>query len=40
MNFSNMPELQRENSYFYALSAMALVAAIQLSLFYRYGWLS
>lgn len=40
MNFSNMPELQRENAYFYALAAMAVVA-ISFPLFcYYHGWLT
>ena len=39
MNFVNMPELHRENAYYYALSSMATVAIVQLVVFYRYGWL-
>ena len=38
MNFSNMPELQNENGYYYALSAMAGVAALCITIFYRFGW--
>lgn len=38
MNFINMPSLERENGYYYALGAMALVAIIMLSSFYFFGW--
>ena len=37
-NFSNMPELQRENGYFVALAAMAAVASGLLLVFYYHGW--
>jgi magnesium transporter len=38
MNFANMPELQKENGYYFALSGMAAVALTLLLIFYRYGW--
>jgi magnesium transporter len=38
MNFVNMPELEGENAYFYALGAMATVAATSLLVFWRTGW--
>ena len=40
MNFTNMPELQRENAYFWALGSMAGVALVLMLLFYRNGWFS
>lgn len=40
MNFSNMPELQRENSYFYALASMVTVALSLVIVFYYHGWLA
>lgn len=39
MNFSNMPELEKENAYYYALASMATVATISLSVFLYFGWL-
>lgn len=39
MNFSNMPGLQRENGYFYALASMAAVAIVEVIIFYYTGWL-
>jgi magnesium transporter len=38
MNFSNMPELERENAYFYALASMVGVAIAFLFTFYYHGW--
>jgi Mg2+ and Co2+ transporter CorA len=38
MNFTNMPELQRENAYFYALGSMGAVAVILIMVFWRLGW--
>jgi Mg2+ and Co2+ transporter CorA len=38
MNFSNMPGLERENGYFYALASMVGVAIVLLSIFYYHGW--
>lgn len=40
MNFTNMPELHREYSYYYAISFMAAVASFMLFMFYWKGWLS
>jgi len=40
MNFTNMPELERENAYYYALASMATVGLSFLFGFYWYGWLS
>jgi len=40
MNFHNMPELERDNAYYFALSTMAGVAIVLLSAFYWNGWLS
>jgi Mg2+ and Co2+ transporter CorA len=38
MNFVNMPILERENAYYFALASMAVVAIILLSAFYCFGW--
>jgi magnesium transporter len=38
MNFENMPGLERENAYFFALGAMGAVAATSLFIFWRTGW--
>lgn len=38
MNFEKMPELERENGYYFALSAMLLVVIAMLSSFYFFGW--
>jgi Mg2+ and Co2+ transporter CorA len=40
MNFSNMPGLERENGYFYALASMAAVASMLIFVFYYHGWFS
>jgi len=40
MNFTNMPELQRENGYFAALASMLSVALTLIFVFYRFGWFS
>jgi len=34
----NMPELHQPNGYLYTLLAMALIAAVQLLIFWRKGW--
>jgi magnesium transporter len=38
MNFENMPELPRENAYYYALASMAFVGLTMLFFFYKNGW--
>eukprot|EP00545_Synedropsis_sp_CCMP1620_P009573 CAMPEP_0119018626 /NCGR_PEP_ID=MMETSP1176-20130426/19884_1 /TAXON_ID=265551 /ORGANISM="Synedropsis recta cf, Strain CCMP1620" /LENGTH=383 /DNA_ID=CAMNT_0006972661 /DNA_START=197 /DNA_END=1345 /DNA_ORIENTATION=+ len=38
MNFDNMPELHRQNAYFYALGMMVAIALTMLVSFYRCGW--
>ena len=40
MNFTDMPQLERDNAYYRALASMAAVALGLLIFFYRYGWLS
>uniref|UniRef100_A0A7S3L4L8 Magnesium transporter n=1 Tax=Amphora coffeiformis TaxID=265554 RepID=A0A7S3L4L8_9STRA len=40
MNFTDMPQLERDNAYYHALASMAAVAVALLLFFYRYGWLS
>jgi Mg2+ and Co2+ transporter CorA len=40
MNFINMPVLERENGYYFALMAMALLGLLLLFGFYYFGWLS
>mmetsp|Transcript_4809 Transcript_4809/g.7115 ORF Transcript_4809/g.7115 Transcript_4809/m.7115 type:complete len:409 (-) Transcript_4809:1972-3198(-) len=39
MNFTNMPELQRENAYFWVLGLMGGLAVSMFCFFYRAGWL-
>lgn len=39
MNFTNMPELERENAYYFALASMVTVAFLSLSVFHLFGWL-
>jgi Mg2+ and Co2+ transporter CorA len=39
MNFTNMPELQRHNAYYFALGAMAAVALTLITVFWNLGWL-
>jgi magnesium transporter len=38
MNFHNMPELERENAYFFAVSSMALVGLSLVFTFWLLGW--
>jgi Mg2+ and Co2+ transporter CorA len=38
MNFSNMPELEYENSYFIFLGALAALALSMVYFFYVNGW--
>jgi len=38
MNWSNMPELERENGYYFALAAMFSVAIMMITTFYCLGW--
>ena len=38
MNFVNIPELERQNGYYFALAAMFTVAIVMLSTFYFFGW--
>jgi len=38
MNWSNMPELERENGYYFGLAAIVSVGLIMLSTFYCLGW--
>jgi magnesium transporter len=39
MNFYNMPEIKTEWGYFAALGAMVIVAAVQIIIYRRKGWL-
>lgn len=39
MNFSNMPELQVKNAYFYTLGGMVIIAVLLFIYFLRKGWL-
>lgn len=38
MNFTNMPELQWQSGYYYAIGLMISIIAIELYIFYRSGW--
>jgi len=38
MNFTNMPELNKENGYFYLAGIMALTVVTMGSCFWHYGW--
>ena len=40
MNFVNMPSLENENGYYFALMGMALVGIGMLLTFYFFGWFS
>mmetsp|Transcript_5392 Transcript_5392/g.9506 ORF Transcript_5392/g.9506 Transcript_5392/m.9506 type:complete len:384 (-) Transcript_5392:566-1717(-) len=39
MNFDNMPELHRPNSYYFVIASMVLVAVTLLLVFHHRGWL-
>ena len=38
MNFTKMPELEKQQAYYWALASMAAVAIMLLLFFYRNGW--
>lgn len=38
MNFINMPELEMENGYYYALATMGSIALVMTFAFWRLGW--
>jgi Mg2+ and Co2+ transporter CorA len=40
MNFSNMPELSRHNSYYFAIGSMLFVGFGMLAMFRHWGWLT